>query len=110
MRAITIHSFGDTGGCWAGGQYFWMRGKAEGLAGEYGDYCAELKAAEANRFGIVSEHKLNYAYHLDATAYGRYLRNMAEASGVTRVGQNAQVNLASTGFIEHLLLDNGRRG
>ncbi len=107
-----IHSFGDTGkGCWAGGfQHFWMRGKAEGLAGEYGDYCAELKAAEANRFGIVSEHKLNYAYHLDATAYGRYLRNMAEASGVTRVeGKIAQVNLtASTGFIEHLLLDDGR--
>ena len=87
-----------------------MRGKEEGLASEYGEYCAELKAAEANRFGIVSEHKLNYAYHLDATAYGRYLRTMATASGVTRIeGKIAEVNLTpSTGLIDHLLLDDGR--
>ena len=40
-----IHSFGDTGkGCWAGGfQHFWLRGQREGVAGDYGDYCLELK-------------------------------------------------------------------
>ena len=57
----------------------------------------------------MSEHKLNYAYHLDATAYGRYLRTMAEASGATRIeGKIAEVSLTpSTGFIDHLLLDDG---
>jgi tryptophan 7-halogenase len=107
-----IHSFGDTGqGCWAGGfQHFWMRGRQEGLAEDYGEYCAELKAAQANRFGILSDHKLNYAYHLDATAYGRYLRDLAQASGVRRVeGKIKEVRLASSdGFIEHLVLEDGQ--
>ena len=107
-----IHSFGDTGkGCWAGGfQHFWMRGQQEGIALEYDEYCVELKAAEANRFGILSEHKLNYAYHLDATAYGRYLRDMAEASGVKRIeGKIKCVNLVpADGFIESLLLEDGQ--
>lgn len=107
-----IHSFGDTGrGCWAGGfQHFWMRGQKEGVAKTYGDYCAELKAAEANRFGILSDHKLNYAYHLDATAYARYLRKMAEASGVRRIeGKISHVAISSdSGDIESLSLEDGR--
>ena len=108
-----LHSFGDTGkGCWAGGfQHFWLRGQKEGLADDYGSYCTELKAAEANRFGILSEHKLNYAYHLDATAYGQYLRGLAEASGVKRVEgkiQTVELN-QNDGFIESLHLDSGER-
>lgn len=106
-----IHSFGDTGkGCWAGGfQHFWLRGQQEGLAGEYGEYCAELKAAEANRFGILSDHKLNYAYHLDATAYGQYLRKLAESSGTRRVeGKIQRVVLEPvSGHIQALQLENG---
>jgi len=108
-----IHSFGDTGkGCWAGGfQHFWMRGKQEGLAADYGAYCTELRAALENKFGILSEHKLNYAYHLDATAYGQYLRRLAEARGVRRVeGQIAHVSLSeSTGFIDSLQLKDGQQ-
>ncbi len=108
-----LHSFGDTGkGCWAGGfQHFWLRGQKEGLADDYGSYCTELKAAEANRFGILSEHTLNYAYHLDATAYGQYLRGLAEASGVRRVEgkiQTVELN-ENDGFIESLHLDSGER-
>ncbi len=108
-----LHSFGDTGkGCWAGGfHHFWLRGQKEGLADEYGSYCTELKAAEANRFGILSEYKLNYAYHLDATAYGQYLRGLAEASGVRRVEgkiQTVELN-ENDGFIESLRLESGER-
>lgn len=106
-----IHSFGDTGrGCWAGGfHHFWLRGQQEGLADEYGEYCAELKAAEANRFGILSDQKLNYAYHLDATAYSQFLRGIAEASGARRVeGKIQRVALNSEdGFIEALELESG---
>ena len=105
-----LHSFGDTGkGCWAGGfQHFWLRGKREGLAAEYGEYCAELKAAEANRFGITSNQRLNYAYHLDATAYGQYLRGLAESSGAVRIeGKIQEVVLnPQDGFIEALRLEN----
>lgn len=108
-----IHSFGDTGkGCWAGGfQHFWMRGRQEGVAAEYGAYCKELKAALENRFGVLSEHKLNYAYHLDATAYGQYLRRLAETHGTRRIeGQIAHVSLSeSTGFIDYLQLKDGQQ-
>ena len=108
-----IHSFGDTGrGCWAGGfQHFWLRGQREGIASDYGDYCPELKAAEENRFGILKEHKVNYAYHLDATRYGQYLRAMAESSGVRRVeGKIASIPLdPQSGDIAALILESGER-
>ncbi len=106
-----FHSFGDTGkGSWAAGfHHFWLRAKELGLAEQYGEYCPELKAAEAERFAITSENKLNYAYHLDASKYGMYLRKMAEASGVTRVeGKISHVDTSPhDGFIEALMLDNG---
>ena len=108
-----FHSFGDTGkGSWAAGfHHFWLRAKELGLAEQYGEYCPELKAAEAERFAITSENKLNYAYHLDASKYGMYLRKMAEASGVTRVeGKISHVDTSPhDGFIEALMLDNGHR-
>ena len=108
-----IHSFGDTGkGCWAGGfQHFWKKGQQQGLAEEYGAYCTELRAAVENKFGILSEHKLNYAYHLDATAYGQYLRRLAEANGTQRIeGQIAHVSVSeSTGFIDYLQLKDGQQ-
>ena len=108
-----FHSFGDTGkGSWAAGfHHFWLRARELGLAEKYGEYCPELKAAEAERFAITSENKLNYAYHLDASKYGMYLRKMAEASGVTRVeGKISQVDTCPhDGFIEALVLDNGQR-
>jgi len=108
-----IHSFGDTGkGCWAGGfQHFWKKGQQQGLAEEYGAYCTELRAAVENKFGILSEHKLNYAYHLDATAYGQYLRRLAEANGTQRIeGQIAHVSVSeSTSFIDYLQLKDGQQ-
>jgi len=108
-----FHSFGDTGkGSWAAGfHHFWLRARELGLAEQYGEYCPELKAAEAERFAVTSENKLNYAYHLDASKYGMYLRKMAEASGVTRVeGKISQVDTCPhDGFIEALQLDNGQR-
>ena len=54
---------------------------------------------------------MNYAYHLDATKYGMYLRKMAEASGVKRVeGKIATVELCpADGFIEALSLEDGQR-
>jgi tryptophan halogenase len=106
-----FHSFGDTGsGCWAAGfQHFWLRGQREGLASDYGDYCLELQAARQNKFSLVSEQRMNYAYHLDAGLYGQYLRQISESRGVVRQeGKISHVNLDSlSGYITSILLDSG---
>lgn len=71
-------------------QHYWLRGRAEGLAGPLGDYVLNAVAAHAGRFAHVARAPdsplppLPYAYHLDATLYARYLRGYAEKGGVVR--------------------------
>ena len=71
-----IHSFGYTGkDSWAAGfQHFWLKGKQEGISKDYGQYCPELVAAKDNRFAILPNQSLNYAYHIDAGLYAGFLR------------------------------------
>ena len=106
-----FHAFGVTGqATWmAEFQHLWLRAHQEGLAGDFGDYCFELRAAQAGKFLGGKESRLNYAYHLDATAYGQYLRSLAEPLGVKRVeGKIAEVRQVSeSGFIESLALESG---
>jgi tryptophan halogenase len=106
-----FHAFGLTGqSTWmADFQHMWLRAREQGLAGEFGDYCFELRAAEAGKFLGGKDTRLNYAYHLDATAYGQYLRRFAEPLGVRRIeGKIAEVRLApETGFIDDLVLESG---
>ena len=54
---------------------------------------------------------INYAYHLDAGRYARFLRGFAEAQGVRRVeGKISRVEQdAETGFITALALESGER-
>jgi len=107
-----FHSFGDTGqGCWAAGfQHFWLRGRQEGLAADYGEYCLELKAAQQNAFNLLSNQRLNYAYHIDAGLYAKFLRGVAEKQGALRIeGKIDQVRLDTiTGNIASLQLADGR--
>jgi len=106
-----FHAFGVTGqATWmADFQHMWLRARELGIGGEFGDYCFELRAAQAGKFLGGTDSRLNYAYHLDATAYGQYLRRFAEPLGVRRVeGKIAEVRLAAeTGFIEALVLESG---
>ena len=106
-----IHSFGLTGtDHWtAGFQHFWMKGRERKLAGEYGEYCLELKAAQESRFAHLPRNGMNYAYHMDASRYARYLRKFSEGFGVTRIeAKIAQVNTdAVSGDITSLKLDSG---
>ncbi|WP_305098532.1 tryptophan halogenase family protein [Croceibacterium aestuarii] len=108
-----FHAFGVTGqSTWlADFHHVWLQAREQGLAGEFGDYCLELQAAEAGKFEGGKGSRLNYAYHLDASAYGRFLRAFAEPLGVRRIeGKIAQVDLASdTGFIEALVLESAER-
>lgn len=107
-----FHSFGTTGqDCWAAGfQHFWLKGCELGLSKPYGEYCSELMAAKQNRFAVTPNQGVNYAYHMDATAYAKFLRGMAEQQGVKRIeGKIAQVKLDdNNGFIQSLVLDSGQ--
>ncbi|MET0288459.1 MAG: tryptophan halogenase family protein [Pseudoxanthomonas sp.] len=106
-----IHSFGTTGqDHWtAGFQHFWLKGRERGLAGSYDDYCIELKAALEDRFAHLQGYRMNYAYHLDASYYARFLRQMSERHGCRRIeGKIAQVDTdPATGFITALRLERG---
>lgn len=107
-----FHSFGQIGrSTWMGDFHqMWLQARAEGFDGELGDYCFELQAAEAGRFATGEKASLNYAYHLDATAYGKFLRRLSEPMGVKRIeGKIADVRrVAESGFIEALVLESGQ--
>lgn len=107
-----IHSFGDTGqDHWSAGfQHFWMKGHETGIAGDFGDYCLELKAAQENKFAHLPRGGINYAFHIDATLYAKFLRQFSEKFGANRV--EGKISTVSTdpesGFIESLTLDSGQ--
>ncbi len=106
-----IHAFGFTGqGCWAAGfQHFWLKARQLGFAEDYGRYSPELMAAKANRFGLLPQDGLNYAYHLDATRYAGYLRQLAEQDGVSRIeGRIVDVKQSGSGDIESVVLESGQ--
>ncbi|RYY01211.1 MAG: tryptophan 7-halogenase [Gammaproteobacteria bacterium] len=107
-----IHSFGKTGKeCWAGEfQHFWLKGLEQGIDAPFGDYCLELQAAKEGKFAISKDPWINYAYHMDATAYGKFLRKFSEKLGAKRIeGMIEKVNLnIDTGFIESLQLKSGQ--
>ena len=106
-----IHSFGFTGqGCWAAGfQHFWLKAKQLGFAEEFSRYAPELMAAKAGKFGLLQQDALSYAYHLDATAYAKVLRQQAEQDGVTRVeGKIIDVQQTESGDISEVVLESGQ--
>lgn len=108
-----IHPFGEVGkATWMGEFHnMWLHAKAAGFSGELGEYCFEHQAADAEKFAITENPSINYAYHLDAGLYARFLREIFEPKGVKRVeGKIARVEQhAETGFIEALVMESGDR-
>ncbi len=106
-----FHSFGVTGrSTWmADFQHMWLEARALGVAGPLGDYSLETQAALAGKFRTGGNVPLNYAYHLDATAYGLFLRDFAEKLGVNRhEGRIEEVRRdGGSGDIAALALDDG---
>jgi tryptophan halogenase len=107
-----IHSFGVIGqGTWmAEFHEYWLELYSQGLGGNLEDYCLEWKAARRGRFAThAGKTALNYAYHLNATAYAQFLRAKAEALGARRVeGKIARVRLdPAGGDIQALELGDG---
>jgi tryptophan halogenase len=106
-----FHSFGKTGkdSYLAGFQHFWLYGKEQGLADNYGDYCFEFQCAAHDKFATSDTAKINYAYHLDAGKYAQYLRRLSEQNNAKRIqGKISCVNIDdATGNISSLTLDSG---
>ncbi len=105
-----IHSFGLTGqDHWtAGFQHFWLKGRERRIARDYGDYCLELRAAEESRFAHLPRNGMNYAFHLDASLYAKYLRKFSAGHGVQRIeGKIADVLRHPDGDIAALRLGDG---
>ncbi|MDA8953175.1 tryptophan 7-halogenase [Pseudomonadales bacterium] len=107
-----IHSFGYTGkDCWAAGfQHFWLKGHKMGISEEYGEYCTEWAAAKDDRFAVLPNSALNYAYHFDASLYAKFLRGIAEENGAVR--QEGKIKAVEqhpeTGFITGVTLESGQ--
>jgi len=106
-----FHSFGTLGKSpWMAHFYnIWLEARSKGLGGSLDDYSLETKAAMAGKFQLHKNLPINYAYHLDAVLYGKYLRKLSEAAGVRRQeGQIVSVQQqAETGFITSVTLATG---
>jgi tryptophan halogenase len=104
-----MHSFGKTGkeSFLADFQHFWLHGQKHGFSGEFGDYCYELQAAKAGKFKTSAKSAINFAYHMDATLYAKFLRGFCEEKGVKRIeGKIVKVHLNDqSGEIKSLTLD-----
>nr|NUR37051.1 tryptophan 7-halogenase [Sphingomonas sp.] len=112
-----FHPFGRYGDDFGAAPFHqhWLRARHLGDPAPISEYSLTTKAAYAGKFrwpdakanSVYST--LAFAYHFDALRYGKYLRALAEARGVTRrEGKIVDVTLhTETGHIESLRLDDG---
>lgn len=114
-----IHPFGAFGEDLAGLPFHqhWLRAFQTGSAESIQAYSLPIGAARDGRFARPSAdpaHPLStysYAYQFDATRYAAYLRNFAEARGVTRTeGRIVEVERnPESGFVTSVDLEHGER-
>lgn len=96
---------------------YWLRERARGSTVPIEDYAMAWILARNGRFGrplsdpAMVLSSFDYAYHFDASLYGRHLREYAEKRGVRRIdGKVVDVKLrGENGFIEALQLEGGER-
>lgn len=108
-----IHSFGTMPlRTWTTDfQHFWLEARSRGEAEEIGAYYLEHEAARLHKMDLSGPQKPNYAYHLDASLYARFLRRIAENDGcVRREGKIARVERhGESGDIAALVMEDGGR-
>ena len=114
---VYMHAFGQIGRSLGmlPFQQYWLRGRAEGIAGRFGTYSLNETAALQNRFARLPHipntglEGIAYAFHFDAALYAAYLRRIAEAAGVDRTeGKVAEVRQnGESGHVEAVVLEDG---
>jgi len=106
-----MHPFGKIGQPIGrtGFEHFLARRRLAGHADAFEAFSLNCVAARQNRFK-TPHPDLSYAYHFDAGLFAAFLRRYAEDAGVTRIeGRIARVDQnAETGYVEGLVLDDGR--
>ena len=113
-----IHPFGPYGAQMEGIHFhhFWLRQKAMGQGASADDYNLQVLAARAGKFQRPDPSlrgsplaSIAYAFHFNAGAYARFMREVAEAGGVRRTeGRIASVQQhPETGHVESVRLADG---
>ena len=113
-----FHQFGQIGRPLNGVPLYqlWLRNRANPSVGPLADYSMSAVAAAHHRFGHPSPEpadplsQIAYAFHFDASAYGRFLRKYSETHGAERIeGKIVGVEQDSeTGFVTAVRLEDDR--
>ncbi|OBP16775.1 tryptophan halogenase [Rheinheimera sp. SA_1] len=96
-------------------QHYWLQAKKAGLTQSLWDFDLNFLCAEQGKFNIIKTpnplYEMPYAYHFDSGLYGRYLRKIAEKSGVVRTEGLIELvqQDAISGHIRSLHLKDGRQ-
>ena len=114
-----IHPFGSYGYDVAGLSFphIWHRMRQEGDKRPIQVFNLETMAAYFGKFSRTQDYArddlppMNYAYHIDAGRYARFLRGYAEARGVVRQeGKVADVSLdPESGYVSSITMEDGAR-
>lgn len=112
-----IHPFGNYGYEMGGISFhqIWRKLRHDGDKRPIQAFNLETMAAYFGRFARTADYEredlppMNYAYHLDATAYARFLRRDSEARGVVRrEGKVIDATLnPDTGYVQSVTMDDG---
>ena len=114
-----IHGFGKIGQdlLWLHPHQFWLKFAARGQAKHFDHYALNCLAARKNRFAYPDMRNpdspfagLDYAFHMDASLFARFLRQQAEARGVKRIeGRIVSTQLRpEDGFVDSVQLADGQ--
>ena len=107
-----LHPFGIIGqDCWACSfHHFWLKSVLAGNDTDLGEYCLHQQATDSNKFALMPKGGLDYAYHMDASLYAKFLRSFSERHGVQRI-EGKVVDVATdekNGDIKSLTLASGQ--
>lgn len=118
-RKSYMHAFGQIGKDFPFCDFYqhWLKARKEGSQYDYWDFSLNYQAAKLGRFeplhNITGTHLsgLAYAYHFDAFAYAKFLRQYAQELGVKRVeGTVESVSLhPETGEVRHVILTDSQQ-
>ncbi len=97
--------------------HYWLQSRASGNRESLDNYAMAWVMARGGKFSPPTrdpklvQSTYDYAYHLDAVLYGKYLRRYAEQRGVSRIeGRVIDVALdGESGFITDVILEDGSK-